>query len=81
MRAVLVHLDAGLWLGLAVGVAAEVVAPLEHQDLEVELGRAAFGDRQPEEPGADDDEIRHRALRRHDRSVYGRPCADPIRRA
>ena len=57
VRAVDVHLDAGLRLGLAVGVAAEVVAPLEDQHLQPELGGAAFGDRQAEEAGSDDDEI------------------------
>ena len=56
--AVDVHLDAGLGLGLAVGVAAEVVATLEHQHLEVELSGAAFCNRQAEESGADDDEVR-----------------------
>ena len=35
--AVDVHLDAGLGLGLAVGVAAEVVPALEHQHLQAEL--------------------------------------------
>ena len=47
--AVLVHLDAGLRLPLAVGVAAEVVATVEDQHLQAELARAALGDRQPEE--------------------------------
>ena len=66
--AVDVHLDAGLGLGLAVGVAAEVVATLEHQHLEVELSGAAFCDRQAEESGADDDEVRvqHTLLGRGD---------------
>ena len=57
MRAVDVHLDAGLRLRLAVGVAADVVPPLEDEDLQPELGGAAFGDRQSEEAGSDDDEI------------------------
>ena len=55
VRAVLVHLDAGGRLLLAVGVAPDVVAALEDQHLQVELGRAAFGDGEAEEAGADDD--------------------------
>ena len=57
MGAVLVHLDPGLLVDLAVGVATEVVAPLEHEDVEAELGRAAFGDGEAEEAGSDDDEV------------------------
>src|SRR5205085_5709171 len=52
-----VHLDAGLRLRLAVGVAADVVPALEHQDLQPELGGTAFGARESEEAGPDDDEI------------------------
>ena len=44
-------------LGLAVGVAAEVVAALEDEDLQAQLVRTAFGDRQAEEAGSDDDEV------------------------
>ena len=57
VRAVLVHLDAGLRLGLGVGVAADVRAAVEHQDALVQLGGHAFGDRQAEESGADDEEV------------------------
>ena len=57
MRAVLVHLDAGLRLGLAVGVAADVVAPVEHEHLQSEVGGAPLGDREAEQAGSDDDEI------------------------
>ena len=42
---------------LAVGVAAEVVAALEDEDLQAELGGAALGDGEAEEAGADDDEV------------------------
>ena len=51
------HLDPGLRIGRAVRVAADVVAPLEDEHAQAELGGAPFGDRQPEEAGADDDEI------------------------
>ena len=57
MRAVDVHLDPGLGVGLAVGVATEVVATLEHEHLQPELVGAAFGDRQSEEAGSDDYEV------------------------
>ena len=40
---------------LAVGVAPEVVAALEDEHLQVELGGAALGDGEAEEAGADDD--------------------------
>ena len=42
------HLDAGLGVRLAVGVSAEVVAALEHEDPETQVGCAALGDGQPE---------------------------------
>ena len=58
MRAVLVHLDAGLRLRLRVGVAADVRAPLQHQDSLVQLGRHALGNRQTEESGTDDKEVK-----------------------
>ena len=56
--AVLVHLDAGLRLRLGVGVAADVRAPLEHEDALVELRRHALGNRQTEESGTDDEEVK-----------------------
>jgi hypothetical protein len=57
VRAVHVHLDPGLGVRLAVGVASDVVAPLEDQNLQAELVGTAFGDRQAEETGPDDDEV------------------------
>ena len=58
MRAVRVHLDAGLRLRFGVGVAADVRAPVQHQDPLVQLGRHALGDRQAEETGTDDKEVK-----------------------
>ncbi len=57
MRAVLVHLDVGLRVALAVGVATEVVAALEDEHPQAQLLGAALGDREAEESGADDDEV------------------------
>ncbi|MCQ0016229.1 hypothetical protein [Actinomadura madurae] len=57
VRAVAVHLDARLRLGLAVGVSADVAAPVEHEDAQAEVGRASFGDRETEESGAGHHEI------------------------
>ena len=57
MRAVAVHLDAGLRLGFGVRVAADVRAAIEHQDPLVQLGRHALSDRQAEESGTDDKEV------------------------
>ena len=57
MRAVLVDLDAGLRLGLGVGVAADVGAAFDDEDALAELRGRALGDRQAEESGADDDEV------------------------
>ena len=57
MRAVPVHLDARLGVRLAVGVAAEVVAPFQHQHPLPELLGGALGDGEAEEAGADDDEV------------------------
>jgi hypothetical protein len=55
--AVLVHLDTGLRLRLAVRVAAYVVPAIEDQYLETEVVRASLGDREPEQTRTDDDEI------------------------
>ena len=75
MRAVLVHLDPGLRVDLAVGVATEVVAPLEHEDLQSELVGAALRDGESEEAGAHDHEVGLLggvSVRGwHGRSVYG----------
>ena len=57
MRAVLVHLDAGLRFGFGVGVAADVRAPVDDEHPLAELRRHALGDRQAEESGADDEEV------------------------
>src|SRR5215831_4451576 len=57
VRAVLVHLDAGLRLGRAVGVAADMRAALDHQHPQPEIASAALGYRQPEEAGPDHDEV------------------------
>ena len=62
MGAVLVHLDVGLRVALAVRVAAEVVAPLEDEHAETELLGAALGDREAEQSGADDDEVGQRGI-------------------
>ena len=58
MRAVLVHLDAGLRLGLGVGVAADVWASVDDENTLVQLRRHALGDRQTEESGTDDKEVK-----------------------
>src|SRR5215469_10954046 len=55
--AIPVHLDAGSRLGLAVGVAADVRAALDHQHPQPEIACAALGHRQPEEAGPDHDEV------------------------
>ena len=57
MGAVLVHLDAGLGLGRAVGVAADVVAAVEDEDLQAQVVGTPLGDGESEQAGADDDEI------------------------
>ena len=58
MRAVLVHLDAGLRLGLGVGVAADVRAAVDDENTLVQLRRHALGNRQTEESGTDDKEVK-----------------------
>ena len=57
VRAVAVDLDPGLGLGLGVGVAADVRPALQHEHALVQLVRGALGDGQPEEAGADDDQV------------------------
>jgi hypothetical protein len=56
--AVLVHLDTRLRLGFGVRVAADVRAPIHDEDSLVELGRHALGNRQAEESGTDDEEVK-----------------------
>ena len=58
VRAVLVHLDTGLRLGLGVRVAADVRAPVDDENTLVQLRCHALGDRQTEESGTDDKEIK-----------------------
>lgn len=57
MRAVAVHLDPGLGIGLAVGVAADMAPPVEEKNPQAHrLGRE-IGDRRAIETRAHDDEI------------------------
>ena len=56
--AVLVHLDPGLRLGFGVGVAADVRSPIDDENTLVQLRRHALGDRQAEESGTDDKEVK-----------------------
>ncbi len=58
MRAVLVHLDAGLRLGLGVRVAADVRASIDNENTLVQLCRHTLGDRQAEESRTDDEEVK-----------------------
>jgi hypothetical protein len=62
VRAVLVHLDAGLRVALGVGVAAEVGAALQTSARLPEFGGGPLGDRQSEEPGPDDQQIRQAGI-------------------
>ena len=57
MRAVAVNLDAGLRFGFGVSVAADMAALLDDQHPLAQLSGHAFGDRQAEETGADDNEV------------------------
>ena len=57
VSAVPVDLDAGFRLRLGVGVPADVRSALDDQDALAELGGRPLGDRQPEETGADDEEV------------------------
>ena len=50
-------LDAGLWIGGAVGISAEVTAPLHHEDPQPPPGRALLRHGEAEQPGADDEEV------------------------
>jgi hypothetical protein len=52
-------LDSGVLVDLAVRVATEVVPSFEDLDLEPELAGGLFGDGEPEEPRADDDQVCH----------------------
>ena len=54
---ILADSDASLLVTLRVGVATEVVTPLEHEHLQAKLVGAALGDGEAEEAGADDDEV------------------------
>src|SRR5262249_38973881 len=72
VRAVAVHLDTGLRLLLGVRVAAQVRAPLQHQDTLVQLRGGPLGHGQAEESGSDDNQViareahGNRAYRGHD---------------
>ena len=57
MRAVLVDLDAGLRLGLRVGVAAQVLAALHDEHLLAQLGGCALGHGQAEESRSNNNEV------------------------
>ncbi|GAB3023359.1 hypothetical protein MBOU_56140 [Mycobacterium bourgelatii] len=58
MRAVLVDLDAGLRLGLGIGIAADVRSPLHDEYALAQLGSNALGDGQAEKSGADNIEVK-----------------------
>ncbi len=78
MRAVLVHLDAGLRLGLGVGVPADMRTLFDDEHALVELAGHALGDRQAEKSGADDEEVEtsgHRLPRVSDRATVARLAA------
>ena len=57
MRAVLVDLDAGLRIGLGVGVAPDVRAAVDHHDALAVSVRGSFGDRRAVEAGTDDQQV------------------------
>ena len=87
VRAVLVDLDTGLRLRLRVRVAADVRAPLEHEDALTELRRRTLGHGEPEKPRPDDHQVvvfpfalvRHLGLfllARHYLLVRARPAGD-----
>jgi hypothetical protein len=57
VRPVAVYLDPGFRFCLGVGVAAEVVAPFQHQHPLVQLGGGTFGHGETEKAGPDDDEV------------------------
>ncbi len=62
---VLVHLDAGLRLSLGVRVPADMRAPVDDEHPLSELRSHALGDRQTEEAGADDIEVKATGRRSH----------------
>ena len=65
VRAVLVHLDAGLRLGLGVGVPPDVRAPIQDKHPLAQLSSHALGNRQTEKTGADDIEVKATGRRSH----------------
>src|SRR6185312_8990418 len=77
---VLVHLDAGLRLGLGVGVSADMRAAIDDEHPLAELSSHALGNRQTEKAGADDIEVNatgrrsHRLPRVSDRETVARPA-------
>jgi hypothetical protein len=58
VRSIAVDLDARVGVRLAVGVATDVVATFEDQDLKAQLGSDPLGHGEPEESGSYDDEGR-----------------------
>jgi hypothetical protein len=57
-----VYLNAGFGISLTVGVAANVAATVEYDDVQPEVLRTLLRNGQPEEPRANDDKIRVHAL-------------------
>jgi hypothetical protein len=57
VRTVAVHLDAGLLFLFAVGIAADVMAAVENDDLQAQLSGGLFCDCQAEEARPYDDEV------------------------
>lgn len=56
------HLDSGVRLKFAVGVTADVGPSVDDEDAKPESLHALLGDREPEQSGANDDQIRvHRS--------------------
>ena len=53
---VAVHLDASFWVGLTVGVAADVMAAVDDRDFTAR-GCGPFGDREAEKARSDDEKI------------------------
>jgi hypothetical protein len=60
VSAIPVHLDPGFRLGLGVGVAADVVAPFQHQYPLAQPRGGALGDSEPEKARADHDQVMSR---------------------
>ncbi len=72
VRAVLVHLDAGLRLGFGIRVATDVRSPVDYENTLVQLRRHALGNCQTEKSGTDDKEVKSSCHRQQ-----GYPTARP----